>query len=82
MTKTVAVTQIIEVTIDESKFDKKFLDEFKTSFYNFNLNDHIRHLAQLHARGLVDNKSFIEGYGPAKEMGIGFKIIDGEEEIL
>lgn len=31
-------------------------------------------LAQLHAREICDDDSFIEGYGPAQSMGIKFRI--------
>lgn len=84
ITKTVAVTQYVEVTIDETKFDEAFMEEFRDSFYKtFDTTDkHIEHLAQLHARGIVDNLDFIEGYGPAKDMGIKFDIDDTEIEIV
>ena len=73
MERTVAVTQIIKVTIDESKFDEAFMKEFRESFYDFTtLNHHIEHLGQLHARGMAFNTGFIEGYGPAEDMGIKF----------
>lgn len=53
-------------------------EEFRQSFYPFfTLEDHLGHLAQLFTRGIVDNGEFIEGYGPAKEMGISFKEISG-----
>lgn len=29
------VTQTVEVTLDESKFSKEFLEEFKEYFYDF-----------------------------------------------
>lgn len=76
MEKNVIVSQIIKVKIDESKFDDAFMREFRETFYNFSLNDHIRHLAQLHARGIANNYSFIEGYGSPEEMGIEFEILN------
>lgn len=64
----------VSVTIDPAKFTKKFMKEFRATFYNFqSVSDHVDHLAQLYARGLADNGSFIEGYGPAADMGIAFK---------
>jgi len=81
MKKEVRVTQIIEVTIDEDKFDDVFMEEFRESFYNFqSIDDHIEHLAQLYARGITDgsSKSFIEGYGFCEDMSIGFKVVDTE----
>ena len=83
ISKEVVVTQVVLVTIDESKFDATFMAEFRASFYPFTtVNDHLEHLAQLFARGLVDdNNDFIEGYGPAKDMGIRFKIVDDSSEI-
>ena len=85
LTKIVRVTQEIMVTVDETKFDEEFLVEFRESFYQFHtIEDHLQHLAQLYARGLVDNTfdSFIEGYGEAKDFGIEFKQVYGEEEIV
>ena len=75
MTKQVDVTITVEVTVDESKFDEDFLRYFREFFYNFyDIDDHIKHLAQLAARGLDD--TFIEGYGDITEMGIVLDIID------
>ena len=82
MQKIVRVEQVIEVTVDESKFTDAFMAEFRASLYPFqNINDHVGHLGQLHARGLADNHSFIEGYGPADEMGIKFEVCDQEHTV-
>jgi hypothetical protein len=82
ISREVTVTQIVLVTIDESKFDATFMAEFRASFYPFTtVNEHLEHLGQLFARGLADNGDFIEGYGPAKDMGIRFKIVDDSSEI-
>lgn len=68
---TVEIT--VTVTIDESKFTDQFMREFRESFYPFiTIQEHKEHLAQMYARGLINNHSFIEGYGPAKDMGISF----------
>jgi hypothetical protein len=69
------VIQTIKVTVDETKFTSEFMEEFRQGFYPFEtLQEHVEHLAQLYARGLVDDcpNQFIEGYGPAREMGIKF----------
>jgi len=77
----VVVTQFIEVTLDETKFDEQFVEDFKASFFDFQtLEEHAMHLAQLRARGV--NGEFIEGYGPVKDMGIKFKNIGQNEEIV
>ena len=84
MKKIVVVTQRIEVTIDEAKFDEEFLQEFRESFYPFNtVDDHIEHLAQLFARGIAYDSPtcFIEGYGEARDLGIEFEIIDTDVEL-
>jgi hypothetical protein len=84
ITKTVQVTFRVNVTVDETKFTEDFLTEFTESFFPFqNIDDHIKHLAQLAAREFIDGPStFIEGYGVASEMGISVDIEDEEEEIL
>lgn len=76
-TRIVRVVAEVSVTIDEDKFDDNFLEEFSSNFYDFSsVEEHVEHLAQLHARGLCDNHDFIEGYGNADEMGISFNSLD------
>lgn len=82
----IIVTQTVEVKLDESKFDESFMAEFRGSFYPFyDIEDHAKHIGQLEARGItylqVDKKEFIEGYGPANEMGIAATIIDSEIDL-
>lgn len=68
------VSMAVQVTVNRRKFTKKFLTDFRKSFYNFqDIKDHLRHLAWLYATGRTQNGAFIEGYGPAAEMGIVFK---------
>lgn len=70
-TKKFLVSQTVEVTVDETKFTPEFYAEFVATMYPYEtLDRHMEHLAQLYARGVVDNGEFIEGYGPAKGMGI------------
>ena len=71
----ISVAQTIDVTLDESKFDDAFMSEFRRGFFPFHdLQEHAEHIAQLHARGVIEADSvsgdFIEGYGPSKDMGI------------
>lgn len=72
MKRQVQVTMTVDIEIDEAKFDDTFMREFRETQYNFTtLDQHIEHLAQLSARGCEDSFStFIEGYGPTKDMGI------------
>jgi hypothetical protein len=75
-TKSYEVVRFVDVTLDESKFTETFMEEFRESFFPFfTIEDHREHLAILYARGEIDGWSdeFIEGYGPANEMGISFK---------
>lgn len=90
MTKTfeVEVTQTVRVTLDETKFDETFMQEFRDSFFSFDeLEEHVGHIAQLHARGVVDLEGrcptdFVEGYGPANEMGIKAETIDTDVYVI
>ncbi len=70
----VEVTQTIRVTLDESKFDDAFMEEFRESFFKFDtLERHAAHIGRLFALGIIDlavSDEFIEGYGPADGMGI------------
>jgi hypothetical protein len=72
----VIVSQDIEVEVDESKFTPEFMEEFRRSFYDFHtVEDHVCHLAQLYARGLINEfnpNHFIEGYGPIKNWSLKF----------
>lgn len=81
MKKTVLVTIEVEVTVDELKFTDEFLAEFRASFYNFTVDDHIQHIAQLEARGLL-NPSFTEGYGPLADFGIEARAVHQEMEFV
>lgn len=82
---TVEVQQIVEVELDETKFDEGFMQEFRDSFYNFDtLAEHAEHIAQLQARGLADlefGSQFVEGYGPSSDMGIRARTIDWQTEL-
>ncbi len=72
-TRRVTVTMNVIVTVDRKMFTKKFMQEFRENFYNFQtIDDHIEHLGWLYLRGLVDNGSFIEGYGEEFRYKIRF----------
>ena len=76
MKKKFLITSQVHVSVDETKFTPQFMSEFKESFYPFeSIEEHLSHLAQMHARGLCDDHSFIEGYGQAQSMGIKFSIV-------
>ena len=74
MKATVRISQNIDVEIDETKFTSEFMQEFRERFDNFTsleLEAHIKHLAQLYARGLT-YYDFIKGYGDPEDFGIKF----------
>lgn len=74
MRKRVQAVMTFDIEIDETKFTPEFFAQFDAVISPFgdDLNEHFEHLAQLFARGVVTGDSFIEGYGPASEMGIRF----------
>ncbi len=86
MKYTVTAQQSVIVTVDPKKFTKKFMQEFRESFYNFHtIEEHVRHLGQLAIRGIAGNGAFIEGYGEADDMGIRFtfpEMIDLETSVV
>ena len=84
VTKVVEVTQTIEVTVDETKFDAESMAEFRDGMYPFvNIDDHIKHLAALEAQSYISHgAAFIEGYGPMNEMGIRVTTDGLETEIV
>ena len=75
----VEVVQVFEVELDETKFTSAFLEEYRAFMHPlFDLRDHAENIAQLEARGLLD-EDFTEGYGPLKEMGISARVVSGYE---
>ncbi len=71
----ISVTQTIDITVDDTKFDSCFMSEFRQYFFPFEtIEQHAKHLAQLQARGIHDlspyASEFVEGYGPSHDMGI------------
>lgn len=87
----VDVTQTIRVTLDASKLDKAFADEFNRYFYDFGdpddplddmLGKHAEHVAQLQAREIWENSGFIEGYGKVEDFGIKAETIDTDIVIV
>jgi len=78
----IEVTRRVQVTLDESKFDEKFMREFDRWFYDFgrDINRHVKHLAWLYAAGRIGGLDrFVEGYGKLSEMGISFDEINGDD---
>ncbi|HEX7927317.1 MAG TPA: hypothetical protein VF678_06985, partial [bacterium] len=80
----VLVSQVVEVTVDESKFDAAFMQTFRDTITDFDtIEQHVLHLAQLAARGVIhefDDHHMIEGYGPRRSMGIALRIVPEETE--
>ena len=82
MAKVVTVTQSVVIDVKPEAFTPEFMSEFAETMYPFDtLDQHIEHLAQLAARGILAALPFydgrpdwIEGYGPAHEFlnSIGF----------
>lgn len=83
LTRDIEISQTVQVSVDESKFTPEFMAEFRQLMYHFiTIDEHLEHLAQLYARGIYDENSFIEGYGPAKDFGIKLKVVSASEEII
>jgi len=86
MKKIIRVSVDVEVTVDEAKFTEQFMEEFRQSFYPFGtIEEHIEHLAQLTSMAIIPETkhwtdSFIEGYGPAEDMGILTSIVPRSQE--
>lgn len=82
MKATVEVTQFVTVEVPDSLLTKEFMEEFRGYMYEFDTReDHLTHIAQLAARGVIHESSFIEGYGPAEEVGIKFRVDDVYTEL-
>lgn len=73
---TVAVTQEVEVVLEANNFTEAFIEEHQRFIGGCDtIEDHAENLARLVATGVVDNfpSTFVEGYGPLKDMGIEIK---------
>lgn len=81
----VEVTQTVKVRLDETKFTPDFLTGFAEGMFPLDgLEGHAKHLAQLTARGMIDDldpNPFVEGYGLLSEMGIKLGITAQREDI-
>lgn len=81
MKKHVVVTQVMTVELDESKFTPEFQRDFSASIFEVDgLDEHVAHLAQLGARGVIEGTlpgEFVEGYGRLDEMGIRVSPVRG-----
>lgn len=81
----VEVAQIVKVRLDETKFTEAFLEEFSAGMFPLDgLEGHAMHLAQLTARGMIDDLAtdpFVEGYGPLSSMGIQLEITAQREDL-
>lgn len=69
------VSVCIEVELDETKFTPEFFAEYVENFSPYDtLEEHADHIAWMQACGIEDmsgrQNPFVEGYGPAKDMGI------------
>lgn len=82
MKRTVEVTFLVDVEVDETKFTPQWMASFRDSFYGYRtVEEHIAHLATLEARDAL-SWTFIEGYGPPKSMGIRAKVESVDAEVL
>ena len=95
-TFTVEVIRTVEVTLDETKFTPEFFAEFNSTITHkggddgdieWALRNHAEHLAWVHAAGVEDLEShstspFVEGYGPAAEMGIRARVTEDQTDIV
>lgn len=83
---TIEVTQMVEIELDETKFDDAFMAEYAGYITALDtIKEHAENLAWVHATGREDLEShncFIDGYGPAKDMGIKARVIDTETEVI
>ena len=67
----VTIDMVVRVTLDETKFDAAFMEEFNSTIFPAeDLLAHAGHLGSLFATGRASNGEFVEGYGPLPEMGI------------
>ncbi len=68
----VEVIQLINITIDESKFTPEFMKDFNSYMFEFKgVEEHIKFIVEKFADGTVSSENdFLEGYGILSEFGI------------
>lgn len=77
----VDVTLTVLVKLDDEKLNAEFNEEFQKYMWKIDsIEDHAKYLAQLAARGLIEYRNFVEGYGDLKELGCSVEITDQSEE--
>ena len=82
----IAIRTVIDIELDESKINQKFLDEFSETIYKVDgIGDIIKHIARAavvedHSMG-PHYKSFIEGIGPSEDIGLKVYLDYEDEEI-
>lgn len=82
MKATVEVTQFVTVEVPDSLLTEEFMEEFRGYMYDFDTReDHLIHLAEMYARGMIAEHSFIEGYGRAQDHGIKFETEDVQTKL-
>lgn len=78
------VTTEVTVKISEGHWitDAEDRKDWAKTFYDFDtIEDHAEHIAQLVARGLATNETYVEGYGELEKHKIITEIGDTETEI-
>ena len=83
MTKTVTVTQVIEVTVDPDQFTEDFMANFSQHFVPCaTIDDHIKYIAESYARGVIQySGDFLEGYGKLNQFGVKLARVATDTEI-
>ena len=79
----VTIRRIVDVEVDETKFDAQFYKEFCETFWKMReLGEHMEYLARVSALEERDlkEKYFLEGYGPCEDMGIKTHVVDEDVE--
>lgn len=68
------ITAAFRVEVDETKFTEAFFEEFSSyMFYVDCVEDCVKHLADLFARGVIDAQTTeLEGYGKLADFGVKF----------
>jgi hypothetical protein len=83
ITREVEVTQIVRVTVDETKFTPEFLADFAKAITNYDsVEEHICYLARMHVRAEIESDSRLEGYGLLHDFGVDFEILSEEDRLL
>jgi hypothetical protein len=81
-TKRIEVIVVLDVTLDESKFTDEVMNDFNDCIGKTDMAGHFKNLAFQEANGFIGFDNFVEGYGDISDLGVEFREVSRDQEII